>query len=588
MRGKTITLLAVTLSLLFILLSGCNGNVSLNGGQTFEVKRGDLDVIVSSDGSLDMPNVFNLSFGTMGTVQDILVQEGDRVKQGAMLAFLDNTAQINAIKTALYNIRSAANALSTGKTATANYYGTSGNIVATMSVCGPFDFPNNYPELSAPQIFEEAQKDLDEFISYYNQGQYKDAGYKLGMVYFDVEVCEALIQSRPDAAVYAGVKSQSNAIYYPDGTAGTTTDISESDQKAIDFLKQYRDGLLAISQLMMRGDYEKVTPELDKAQQDAVKGFQLVENTVHHRGRDYLTYPDTPTSLNFLQSSLRLLQELDKYTAQDDAKPEEIAKKIYLAKLSLLMSRDTLANQTLIYDLNSGFNWKSLQQYNLAVQSAEIALDKAKQDIMNTVIIAPSDGTVVSVNLKKDYVLSAQDYSSRSAIQLVDTKTIEFTGLVDEIDIMKVQTGQKAKITVDAVPDKVLTGTVKFISPFGTQSGNVIKFAVTIELDPTDVELRGSLSATADINTYSAKNVLLVPTTAIITTPRGPMVTVINEATGQPEPRKVTLGKQNFQYAEVLQGLKEGEKVSVSNQPNVNTGQSSRPLTQGGTMRMLR
>jgi HlyD family secretion protein len=219
------------------------------------------------------------------------------------------------------------------------------------------------------------------------------------------------------------------------------------------------------------------------------------------------------------------------------------------------------------------------------LQSSEIALYKAKQDIMNTVIIAPSDGTVVSVNLKKDYVLSAQDYSSRSAITLVDTTDVRFTGMVDEIDIMKVQKGQKANITVDAIPDKVFTGAVKFISPFGTQSGQVIKFAVTIELDPTDVELRGSLTATADINTYSAKNVLLIPTTAIITTPMGSMVTVINEATGQTEPRRITLGKQSFQYAEVLEGLKEGEKILL--QP-MGQGQFPAAPTQRGTMRMLR
>ena len=99
---------------------------------------------------------------------------------------------------------------------------------------------------------------------------------------------------------------------------------------------------------------------------------------------------------------------------------------------------------------------------------------------MNTVIIAPSDGTVVSVDLKKDYVTSAQDYSSRTAVKLVDTKSIKFTGLVDEIDIMKVKAGQKASITVDAVPDKTFTGTVKFISPYGTKDtgSNVIKFAL--------------------------------------------------------------------------------------------------------------
>jgi multidrug efflux pump subunit AcrA (membrane-fusion protein) len=77
-----------------------------------------------------------------------------------------------------------------------------------------------------------------------------------------------------------------------------------------------------------------------------------------------------------------------------------------------------------------------------------------------------------------------------------------------------------------------------------------------------------------------------VPTTAIITTPMGAMVTVINEATGQPEPRKITLGKQNFQYAEVLEGLKEGEKILLSNQ-GMGSGQVSGAPVRGGSMRML-
>jgi macrolide-specific efflux system membrane fusion protein len=132
---------------------------------------------------------------------------------------------------------------------------------------------------------------------------------------------------------------------------------------------------------------------------------------------------------------------------------------------------------------------------------------------------------------------------------------------------MKFQKGQKANITVDAIPNKVLTGSVKFISPFGTASGNVIKFAVTVELDPTDVELRGGLSATADISVYSAKNVLLVPVSVIVETHQGPVVAVINPATGQPEYKPVTLGQQNFQYAEVLSGLKEGDKVTVTGVP---------------------
>jgi RND family efflux transporter MFP subunit len=280
---------------------------------------------------------------------------------------------------------------------------------------------------------------------------------------------------------------------------------------------------------------------------------------------------------------MRALQELEDYIAQGDATSVEAAKKLYIAELNLLVARDVLENQTSLFVIGKGTNWKTLQQYNLALQSAQIALYDAKQNIMNTVIIAPSDGTVVSVDLKKSSVLSAQDYSAKTAVKLVDTKSIKFTGLVDEIDIVKVKVGQKASITVDAVPDKIFTGTVKFISPYGAEEGNVVKFALTIALDPYDVELRGGLSATADISAYSAKNVLLVPVSMVVTTPMGSIVMVMNETTGQAEPRRVTLGEGNFQYFEVLSGLKEGDKIlAPSSSPTGNTGSPSQRMPPPG------
>jgi len=59
------------------------------------------------------------------------------------------------------------------------------------------------------------------------------------------------------------------------------------------------------------------------------------------------------------------------------------------------------------------------------------------------------------------------------------------------------------------------------------------------------------------------------------------VVTVIDETTGQTEQRKVTLGQQTFEFAEVIAGLKEGEKVlGASQKPTSvqNTTQSGRPM----------
>jgi multidrug efflux pump subunit AcrA (membrane-fusion protein) len=562
MKKRILTVFIISATLLSLLLGGCSKNVT-PAGQTFEVKRGDLDINISVDGNLNMPNEFDLRFGTNGQVDEILVEEGDRVKQGALLATLDNSAQRNAIITALFGIQTARNKITFG--------------------CDTDHLPYNYPDLSVSRMADEAKKDMDAAVNYFKQGNYKDAGYYLILTYFDIEVCEDLITSRPNAAALAGAKM--NSTYYPDLTAGSSPDESLNSAMVVDYLQKYRQKLMDISSDVKAGAYGKVASEFDAAQQEMSTVSQLAKSTISIKDRFVFEFADTPTSVDFLQSSLRSLQELEDYLAQGDAIPIEAAKKLYIAELNLLVGRDVLENQTLVFESGGSINWQTLQQYNLSLQSAEIALYKAKRDIMNTAIIAPSDGTVVEVDLKKSYVLSAQDYSSRTAVKLVDTSSIRFQGTVDEIDIMKVKPGQQASITVDAVPDKVFTGKVKFISPFGTESGNVVKFDVTIELAPTDVELRGGLSATASINVYSAKNVLLVPISAIVTTPSGSFVTVINEATGQAERREITLGAQNFQFAEVLSGLKEGDKIQTTSQggtSSVNTTQTRQGASNPG------
>ena len=203
-----------------------------------------------------------------------------------------------------------------------------------------------------------------------------------------------------------------------------------------------------------------------------------------------------------------------------------------------------------------------------------VGLENANQALLNSIIIAPVDGIVVSVGIKANDQLSAQTYSSVTAFMVVDTSDIEFKGLVDEIDISKVKTGQKVNISVDAVPNKTFTGVVSFISPYGTTVSNVVKYNVTILLDPTDVALKGGLSATADIAVDSLKDVLLVPISALNTTAAGSTVTLLDPKTGASAVKKVTVGIQNLQYAQVTSGLNEGDQIII-------TLKSSAPVITG-------
>ena len=554
MKKSLISVLILTMALLPIMAGACAKSTVTTAApsQVFEIKRGDLSINVTSEGNLTMPDEYNLKFGTNGQVQQIFVEEGEKVKQGALLALLDNTSQRNAIKTALFSVQTAQNNITVqSKTDSA--------------AAGCDHLPYTYPDLSVPRIFDQARKDLDTAVNEFKQGDYKDAGHDLIMTYFDVEVAEDLIKSKPNAAALAGAKI--NSTYYPELYEGGFKSPEPTDATVVDYLQNYRQKLMNISSDMKVGAYDKVASGLDAVQQEMFTAYQLAESTVYLKGSEMFEYPDTATSADFLQSSIRSLRDLEDYLAQDGAEPIEAAKKLYITQLNLLVGRDVLENQTSLFVVGKGINWQTLQQYNLAMQNAQISLYQAKRALMNTAIIAPADGTIVAVNLKKSSVLSAQNYSSTTAITLVDTGSVRFEGLIDEIDIMKVQPGQKVTIAVDAIPNKVLDGTVQFISPFGVKSGNVIKFDIIIKLAPYDVQLRGGLSATAVVSAYSGKNILLVPVSVIANTPEGPVVAVINPTTGIPEYKAVTLGQQNFLYAEVLSGLNEGDKVTVTPTP---------------------
>ncbi|MBN1690615.1 MAG: HlyD family efflux transporter periplasmic adaptor subunit [Dehalococcoidia bacterium] len=534
------------------------------------MQRGDLSVTVTSDGTLTAPDQFNLAFNTPGTVQTILVQEGEKVREGAMLATIDPWSQINSIKTALFSIQTAQNSIDLG--------------------CDTDHLPYNYPDLSISRMADEAVKDMQTASVYFSTGDYKDAGYWLVMTYFDIQVCENLIETRPNAAQLAGAKN--NSTWYPAVDAGGWQPITPDSRKAIDTMKLYREKLITISNLMKDPavPYEDIAPQFEQARQEVSEVAKVARSTVTIKSRMIFKYADTPTSVDFLQSALRLLEGLQQSSSNAGDLKNTIWD-LYTAKLNLQVGQDVLENQTLIFESGGKINWKTLQDYNLKLQSAEINLYKAKRDIMNTVIISPSNGTIFSVNLKVNDPLSAEDYATRPAVGLVNTRVIKFTGKVDEIDIMKVHVGDNATVTVDAIPDKEFNWKVKFISPFGAKSGNVVKFDVIIV--PTGLpedDLKDGLRATAEIVTSSVKDALLVPVSYVITTPGGSMVLLINSKTGQAEPRRVTTGLQNFQYTEITSGLADGDRIQMPG--NMPSGSMVAPIRQptgpGGAVRALR
>lgn len=131
-----------------------------------------------------------------------------------------------------------------------------------------------------------------------------------------------------------------------------------------------------------------------------------------------------------------------------------------------------------------------------AVARAQEAVITARAMLDQVTLAAPFDGTVGLIYLHQ----GEEAMPGQPALVLGDLTTlrVETTDL-DEIDIARVQTGQRADLTFDALPDRVLTGRVVRIAPMSTPGQAATSYAIIIEFDEVDPVLRWGMTAFVDI-----------------------------------------------------------------------------------------
>ena len=210
----------------------------------------------------------------------------------------------------------------------------------------------------------------------------------------------------------------------------------------------------------------------------------------------------------------------------------------------------------------------------LEMEKAELALDKARDELEKAVIIAPFDGVIAASNVKEGDKLSSMDYATKVIFEVIDPSHMELDAEVDEIDIPGVKLGQGAIISVDALPEVEIEGKVTSISPLSTEKSGLILYRVKVSFDvPENSGLKSGMSASADIIIDKRSNVLLVPNRAIEHDSSGnPVVQVM--VGEQTEERPVILGISDGFQTEIVDGLAEGDTVVIERQ--------SKPESPGG------
>jgi HlyD family secretion protein len=245
--------------------------------------------------------------------------------------------------------------------------------------------------------------------------------------------------------------------------------------------------------------------------------------------------------------------------------------KLSLNDSSLRSAEAQLLNAKTALDNLTSPRTETQIQSAAALEQAHLSLEQAKRDLAKATLVAPFDGLVTAVNI------SAGSSGGSNAVTLADISQLHVDVLVDETEIANVQAGQEAQVTLDALPDITLTGTVANIDPTGTVSNGVVNYSVRVNLDPSDVALKLDMTANASLIGEKAENVLAVPTTAIrsgramnrgntqssdtTTNTASSMVMVLKD--GQPRPVQVTVGMTSGDLTEISGDLQAGDTVLI-------------------------
>ncbi len=214
------------------------------------------------------------------------------------------------------------------------------------------------------------------------------------------------------------------------------------------------------------------------------------------------------------------------------------------------------------------------------VRQGQASLSSARHDLSRVTITSPIDGVVTRVNVEEGEVamIGTMNQPGTVLLTIADMGVMEATVDVDETDVVSVDVGQQAEVTVDAFPDTTFAGTVTEVgtSPkieptvTGPAEG-ATDFEVKITLAEQLPTARSGLSTSTDIVTARKKDVLTIPIQSLVVRQvaddsagqggvaerEGVFVVKDGEARFTP----VRVGISGERHFEVLSGLEEGDQV---------------------------
>lgn len=305
-------------------------------------------------------------------------------------------------------------------------------------------------------------------------------------------------------------------------------------------------------------DIDTRIEERDATLQQALEDLEKLKATQASEMASLMSQYEV-TKNNYELSKIRLNRM--EYEAETRKQMEELNFKN--AEINLKKLEENISNQKIINEVD-------FQNAKLRIERAQRDLDEAKLEREKLIIRAPTDGLVV---YKEDHRSSTREkikvgdtpHRRMALIELPDLSVMQVKTSVNEIDIRKIEKGQKAIIRLDAVQNSVITGKVTDIAYLARREldSNVKVFDILVTIDGGENPLlKPGMSASVEIVLEKMDDKISIPMESVYKKDDKTVAYVFDSGW---EEREITIGKINSDYAVVEEGLDVGEKVALRN-----------------------
>jgi HlyD family secretion protein len=231
---------------------------------------------------------------------------------------------------------------------------------------------------------------------------------------------------------------------------------------------------------------------------------------------------------------------------------------------------------------------KAAEEANLQVMTHELEaakadIDRATDELQYTVITSPIDGlvTMVAAEVGELVVTGTMNNQGTVIMEVADLDTMLFKARMDENSIASVKVGQKAKVRIPAYHDRVFNGVVQTAALANTEEKDGTKyFKVEVLIQKPGQRILSGLTGDVDIETEEHKNVIAVPSQAVLGRPTDDLPSGIRDApevdksrtqspvvyrfvNGKAVVTPVKVGPSDMTHTMIESGLKEGDVVVI-------------------------